>query len=113
MPRTPGRTESDALASRRFDMLTTSSHGLTRKQRRDLARRLEVRDLGLTIVHPNAAGIDVGNDAHYVAVRPDRDPDPVRRFECFTADLHRLANWLESCGVKTGIGHHCGVWRMQ
>src|SRR6266849_5807791 len=46
-------------------------------------------------------GIDVGNSAHYVAVRPDRDPQPVRRFECFTADLHRLADWLESCGVKT------------
>jgi transposase len=46
------------------------------------------------------AGIDVGNGAHNVAVRPDRDPQPVRRFECFTADLHRLANWLQSCGVK-------------
>ena len=51
--------------------------------------------------HPLAAGIDVGNGAHYVAVRPDRDPQPVRRFECFTADLHRLAAWLQSCGVKT------------
>lgn len=28
----------------------------------------------------------MGNGAHYVAVRPDRDPQPVRRFECFTAD---------------------------
>jgi hypothetical protein len=25
----------------------------------------------------------------------------VRRFECFTADLHRLAGWLQSCGVET------------
>jgi transposase len=43
----------------------------------------------------------VGNGAHYVAVRPDRDQEPVRWFECFTADLHRLADWLQSCGVKT------------
>jgi transposase len=43
------------------------------------------------VTHPNAAGIDVGNSTHYVAVRPDRDPTPVRRFDCFTADLHRLA----------------------
>jgi hypothetical protein len=53
------------------------------------------------VVHRHPAGIDVGNSAHYVAVRPDRDAEPVRRFECFTADLHRLANWLQSCGVKT------------
>jgi hypothetical protein len=36
-----------------------------------------------------------------VAVRPDQDPEPVRRFECFTADLRRLADWLETCGVET------------
>jgi transposase len=91
-------------------MAATSSHGLTRKQRRDLARRLEARDLGLTIVHPNAAGIDVGNDAHYVAVRPDRDPDPVRRFECFTADLYRLADWMQQCGVTTVAMQSTGVY---
>jgi hypothetical protein len=66
-----------------------------------LARRLQSENPGLEVVHPHAAGIDVGNRAHYVAVRPDRDPEPVRRFECFTADLHRLADWFESCGVKT------------
>ena len=55
----------------------------------------------LEVVHPHAAGIDVGNSAHYVAVRPDRDSQPVRRFECFAADLHRLAQWLHSCGVQT------------
>jgi len=64
-------------------------------------RRLQSEDLGLEVIHPHAAGIDVGNSAHYVAVRPERDPQPVRRFECFTADLHRLADWLQSCGVKT------------
>jgi len=67
---------------------------LPRKPRRELTRRLRSADPGLDVIHPNAAGIDVGNSAHYVAVRPDRDPDPVRRFDCFTADLHRLADWL-------------------
>ena len=33
--------------------------------------------------------VEVGNRAHCVAARPDRDPEPVRRSECFTADLHR------------------------
>jgi hypothetical protein len=66
-----------------------------RKERKEWARRLQSEDPGLEVVHPHAAGIDVGNSAHYVAVRPDRDPEPVRRFECFTADLHHLADMLK------------------
>jgi transposase len=81
-----------------------------RKARKELARRLQSENPGLDVVHPQAAGIDVGNSAHYVAVRPDRDPQPVRRFECFTADLYRLAAWLESCGVKTVALQSTGVY---
>jgi transposase len=44
------------------------------------------------------------------AVRPDRDPQPVRRFECFTADLYRLADWLKSCGVNTVAMQSTGVY---
>jgi len=71
------------------------------KERKEWARRLQSENPGLEVIHPHAAGIDVGNSMHYVAVRPDRDSEPVRRFECFTADLHRLADWLKSCGAKT------------
>jgi transposase len=56
------------------------------------------------------SGIDVGNGMHYVAVRPDRDPQLVRRFECFTADLHHLADWLQRCGVKTVAMQSTGVY---
>ena len=62
---------------------------LNRKQRIERARRLQSADPGLAVMHPNAAGIDVGNSSHYVAVRPDRDPNPVRRFDCLTAPTHR------------------------
>jgi len=34
----------------------------------ELARRLQSENPGLEVVHPHAAGIDVGNGAHYVAV---------------------------------------------
>jgi transposase len=91
-------------------MAALSTSGLNRKQRRDLARRLRIADPGLAVMHPNAAGIDVGNSAHYVAVRPDRDPDPVRRFDCFTADLQRLADWLQQCGVTTVAMQSTGVY---
>jgi hypothetical protein len=81
-----------------------------RKARKELARRLQSENPGLEVVHPHAAGIDVGNSAHYVAVRPDRDPQPVRRFQWFTADLHRLADWLQDCGVKTAALQSTGVY---
>jgi transposase len=52
-------------------------------------------------VNPNAAGIDCGSAEHYAAVPVDRDVEPVRRFKTFTADLHRLADWLASCRIET------------
>jgi len=76
-------------------MMTDKKLWRNRKERKEWARRLQSDGPGLEVVHPHAAGIDVGNGAHYVAVPPDRDPEPVRRFECFTAD------WLQSCKVKT------------
>ena len=81
-----------------------------RKEKKEWGRRLRSEDPGLDVVHPHAAGIDVGNSVHYVAVRPDRDPQPVRRFECFTADLYRMAEWLERCGVKTVAMQSTGVY---
>ena len=50
------------------------------KEKKEGTRRLQSEDPGLEVVHPHAAGIDVGNSAQYVAVRPDRDSQPVRRF---------------------------------
>jgi hypothetical protein len=36
----------------------------------------------LPMIHPNAAGIDVGAKEHVVAMPADRDPEPVRSFLC-------------------------------
>ena len=49
------------------------------KQRRELARKIQADDVSLEVVHPDAAGIDIGNECHYVAVPSKRDPEhPVR-----------------------------------
>ncbi len=64
----------------------------------------------LTITHPNAAGIDIGNAAHFVAVPPDRDDEPVREFASFTADLNALADWLKACGVDIVAMESTGVY---
>jgi transposase len=39
----------------------------------------------------------VGNAEHYVAVPAGRDAEPVQKFGSFTADLHRMAQWLKAC----------------
>jgi transposase len=90
--------------------MTTSKLWRNRKERKEWARRLQSEDPGLDVVHPQAAGIDVGNSSHYAAVRPERDEEPVRRFDCFTADLHRLADWLKGYGVKTVAMQSTGVY---
>jgi transposase len=95
---------------RRTEMATGKKLWGNRKERKEWARRLQSEDPGLEVVHPHAAGIDVGNSAHYAAVRPDRDAEPVRRFECFTADLYRMADWLRRCGVKTVAMQSTGVY---
>lgn len=62
------------------------------------------------IVHPNAAGIDVGAAEHYVAVPAGRDAQPVRRFGACTEDLIALARWLKQCGVDTVALESTGVY---
>src|SRR5438067_12692691 len=57
--------------------------------------------MSLEVLHPNAAGIDIGNAAHYVAVPPDRDTEPVGRCACFTQDVRAIADWLKQCGSVT------------
>jgi transposase len=87
-----------------------NSERMNRKQRRALARRVAAADPGLSIVNPNAAGIDVGNASHFAAVPPDRDPNPVREFGFWTADLHKMAEWLVSCGIDTVAMQSTGVY---
>ena len=73
-------------------------------------RKQNERDTGLEIVHPDAAGIDIGNAVHYAAVPADRDSQALRRFECFTQDLHALADWLQQCRIRTVAMQSSGVY---
>ena len=65
---------------------------------------------GLSLTHPNAAGIDIGCASHFCAVPPDRDDEPVREFKSFTADLERLGDWLDACGVDIVAMESTGVY---
>ncbi len=61
-------------------------------------------------VHPKAAAIDIGAKIHVAAVGPDRDSEPVRTFNTFTDDLHRLADWFSRCGIRTVVMESTGVY---
>ena len=64
----------------------------------------------LPVLKANAAGVDIGSTEIYVAVPADRDSESVRCFPTFTADLHRLADWLQRCGVETIAMESTGVY---
>ncbi|MCF8362515.1 MAG: hypothetical protein K9G70_07820 [Prolixibacteraceae bacterium] len=61
------------------------------------------------IVNPNAAGIDIGSNVHYVAVAESKCKNPVRSFKGFTKDLHELAKWLVDLGIETVAMESTGV----
>jgi transposase len=85
---------------------------LNRRQKRELAARLNSADPGFEIVHRHAAGIDIGNESHYVAVPAGRDEQPVREFGSWTADLERMAQWLKDCGIQSVVMQSTGVYWM-
>ena len=64
----------------------------------------------LEVLHPDAAGIDVGGTAHYVAVPNEAAVESVRQFGVYTRDLHALADWLKACGVKIVAMESTGVY---
>ena len=58
--------------------------------------------------HPNAAGIDIGSNSHFIAIPADRCDEPVQEFQCFTSDLHRAAQWAK----RAWNNHRChGICR--
>ena len=64
----------------------------------------------LEVLHPDAAGIDVGGTAHYVAVPNEAAVESVRQFGVYTRDLHALGDWLKACGVKIVAMESTGVY---
>jgi transposase len=83
---------------------------MNRKQRREMIRKVQSEDLSLEVIHPDAAGIDIGNESHYASVPPNRDSQPVRSFGCTTAELKAMAAWLRQCGIRTVAMQSTGVY---
>jgi hypothetical protein len=87
--RRPGRAELNSLWKIRMKSkqpqknkkaicrpMQNNWHQMNRKQRREMTRKIQSEDLSLEVVHPDAAGIDIGNESHYVAVPLRRAANP-------------------------------------
>lgn len=62
------------------------------------------------IVNKNAAGIDISDKEHVVAVSAECCHDNVRTFASFTCDLEQIATWLKLCSVNTIAMESTGVY---
>jgi hypothetical protein len=84
-------------------LYSTWDDSMGKHERKVKAKSLTKKSLPASLrrLSLDAAGIDVGATEHDVAVPADRDEQPVRRFDAFTADLQALAEWLTPCGIQT------------
>jgi hypothetical protein len=64
----------------------------------------------LPVLFPDTAGIDIGSKSHFVAVPSSCDSNSVREFSTFTADLHKMINWLKECKIKHVVMESTGVY---
>lgn len=67
----------------------------------------------LPVLHPHAAGIDVGATEHYACVPADAvgaSESAVRSFGAFTGELDQLVEWLLGCQVSTVAMESTGVY---
>ncbi len=64
----------------------------------------------LPVIQPDAAGLDIGAEKIWASVPADRAAPTVRSFATFTPDLHTLAAWLNTCGIKTVAMESTGVY---
>ena len=62
------------------------------------------------VLHRQACGIDIGSASHWVSVPPERDPQAVREFSCYTPDLVAMVMWLKQCQIETVAMESTGVY---
>jgi hypothetical protein len=70
----------------------------------------KVRQNILERINLHAAGIDIGANFHFVAVGEECAEENVRKFDAFTSDLHRMADWLSEHHIQTVVMESTGVY---
>ncbi|WP_430974631.1 IS110 family transposase [Sunxiuqinia rutila] len=65
---------------------------------------------GLPVYNFHAAGIDIGDTKHDVAIMDGNGGFETREYKSFTQDLHELVGWLGSEGITTVAMESTGVY---
>lgn len=64
----------------------------------------------LRVVHPHAAGLDIGAKEIFAAIAADHAEESVRAFGTYTPDLQALRDWLLGHGITTVAMESTGVY---
>jgi transposase len=80
------------------------------KSRDQNGRRGAAPSLNLPAPRPDVAGADIGAREIALCVPAGRDPQPVRTFATFTADLQAAVAWLRQCGVRSVAMESTGLY---
>jgi transposase len=65
---------------------------------------------GMSRIHPNAAGVDIGAIEIVACVAGDENTQIVKAFGNYTVDLQALAQWMKSYRIKTVAMESTGVY---
>jgi transposase len=65
---------------------------------------------GLPVFNPHAAGIDIGDTMHCVAISDGLGGHEVKTTSAFTYDLHEIVNYLKINGITTAAMESTGVY---
>jgi transposase len=65
---------------------------------------------GLPVLQPYAAGADIGDTKHDIAIYDGKGGHIVKTFNTFTADVEEAVNWLKDEGITTVAMESTGVY---
>lgn len=69
-----------------------------------------IEESELPLIHPQAAGADIGDREIWIAVPPELDDQPIRMFNTFTPNMQQAVAWLVRHGIKTIAMEATGIY---
>ena len=90
---------------------STAKNGHVKKPAANKKKQLKQDVLDMQVIRPDAAGIDIADRLHAVAVPAGRDKEPVRALGAFTCHLQAIVRWLKRCNINSVAMESTGVDR--
>jgi transposase len=81
-----------------------------RKKKARKTKKTKKAIQGIPVLTMNAAGADIGDTQHDIAIPDGKGGLVVRVFKTFTADVEEAVNWLKSEGITTVAMESTGVY---